>query len=540
MISRSGRKRVAVSAIRAKTQTKPKIDHVYDDLLRSVDVRFGIVTSPGGKLFRTDADGLWDVYLKNLPASERQFHNCHCCRRFIETYGALVAIEPDGSTSPAMWNPKLPGADNIYAASFHALFHKVKNARVASVFFSKETVWGNPTTPGWTHLSVTPPRRLVFHGRLETPGQMMAANKENYRNVMTALAEFKPAMLDEALRVLKAEALNNAEKFIAPVQWLRDLHERPKGKFGENVVWRAIADAPEGYCHPRASMVGSLLEDIQSGLPFQGVKARFDAKVAPLRYQRPQAAPAAGNIAAAEKIVEKLGIARSLERRFARLEDLETIWTPRDVKPQNRGRVFGHLKAKQETPAAPLSLPCQKMTWRKFSETVLPEAVKIEIRPPYLGSFIAMTAAAHADAPPILKWDREDRRNSVAWYFYHQGSTASQWGLAPGEWAKINAVAPLPTMWGDKPMPFISEGVVLVIEGAVDSRNSSSGLFPEIMRDDLHQIRSVVEAHSRSSRLSGAAEASACGYDLRKNQASCLLRVFVDNAWRKVQIVRWD
>lgn len=33
----------------------------------------------------------------------------------------------------------------------------------------------------------------------------------------------------------------------------------------------------------------------------------------PLQYQRPQAAPSAGNVAQAERIVEKLGIANSLE-----------------------------------------------------------------------------------------------------------------------------------------------------------------------------------------------------------------------------------
>ena len=89
-------------------------------------------------------------------------------------------------------------------------------------------------------------------------------------------------------------------------------------------------------------------------------------------------------------------------------------------------------------------------------------------------------------------------------------------------------------------MPFISEGAVLILDSAVDSRNESSSLFPEIMRDDLHQIRAVVEAHSRSSRLGGKEQASACGYDLRKQHVSCLLRVFADKAWREVQIDRWD
>jgi hypothetical protein len=129
-------------------------------------------------------------------------------------------------------------------------------------------------------------------------------------------------MLDQALRLLEADALARSEKFIGPVKWLRALHDRPTGQRGENVLWRAIAAAPEGYCHPKASVIGPLLNDIASGLPFAKIKARFDAKMAPLRYQRPQAAPAALNIKAAEARVEKLAIAPALERRFARIEDL--------------------------------------------------------------------------------------------------------------------------------------------------------------------------------------------------------------------------
>src|ERR1019366_3072135 len=158
---------------------------------------------------------------------------------------------------------------------------------------------------------------------------------------------FTPPMLDEALRLLRAESLSNSERFISPVQWLRTLHDRPKGRAGENVLWRAIASAPDGYCHPRASVVGSLLEDIAAGKPFAEIKRAFDAKLHPLIYQRPQAAPTAGNIKAAEAIVEKLGIAPSLERRFARLDEVLpwAIWQPKaPAAPQNTGGVFGHLK----------------------------------------------------------------------------------------------------------------------------------------------------------------------------------------------------
>lgn len=156
---------------------------------------------------------------------------------------------------------------------------------------------------------------------LHTAGQAMAAKREDFGTVARALADFSPAVIAEALRVLEGGHLNSSEKFIAPLHWLADLQvKRDSAKDARvkaNLLWRAIATAPDGYCHPRAAVTGTLLEDIAAGMAFHDVKARFNAKVHPLQYQRPQAAPSEGNLASAEKIVEKLGIARSLERRFA-------------------------------------------------------------------------------------------------------------------------------------------------------------------------------------------------------------------------------
>lgn len=538
MVNHPNRNRKA-KAKTATTSTRPAHEHDYSALLVGVAGSFRAAVKAGEPLFLTDADGLNELYLDSLP-SERQVHDCSCCRRFIETFGSLVTITPEGDISPVMWNPE--GVPEFYNDAFKAMFDRVKRARVTSVFLNKQTTWGNPITGNWSHIAITPPDHLVYRERALTAGQAMAAGKENFRTVAAALADFKAAMLDEAARILQAEALARSEKFIAPVKWLRTLHDRPKGRKGENVLWRAIALAPEGYCHPRASVVGSLLEDIADGKPFEEIKARFNSKLGPLVYQRPQAAPSAGNIAAAEALVAELGLGPSLERRYARLDELQTVWTP--AKPKEAaapsGGVFGHIKPKGTDVVRPVDMPAVTMTWDKFTRTVLGGAEQMEILVPHTGSFIGLTTAANMDAPPILKWDRDDERNPVAWYVYHRGSPASQWGLVGGSWAKVAAVSPIPTIWGSKPMPFISDGMVLVIEGAADTRtDSGNALFPECLRDDLHGIRPTVEAYSRSATLNGREQAAA-GYDIRKGGAQCTLRAFVNGAWTAYRIDRWD
>lgn len=544
MVNHPNRKPRASRTAAAVVSTQCEHDHDrdYSALLDAVHICFNVTTqlSTYGHLFTTDAAGLWEIYLGAM-GSERQVHDCHACRHFVERFGGMVAIDATGRLHPAMWDA--PGIAEFYQPAFNALTTAVASARVTGQFLSSVGVLGTPKTGAWTHMSASIPYEFLYSGKVLTAGQAMAAVKENYRTVVTALGEFKPAMLDEAIRIMKADALSRSERFIAPLRWLRDLHDRPNGRSGENVLWRAIGAAPEGYCHPRASVTGSLLEDIAAGLEFEDIKRKFEAKVHPLQYQRPQAAPSSGNIAAAEAIVAKMGIRPSFERRFARLDEVEAIWKPKPAaeKPTSTDGMFGHLKTKDQVSAPQVDLPTVTMTWDKFARTILPDAERIELEVPSHGNFMALVTAEHADAPPILKWDREDRRNPVSWYVYDNGSPAIQWRLAGNAWAPVSAAVLPPPMWGDKPMPHLGSGVLLVLDGAADTRiGQGIALFPENMREELHAVRSVVEAYSKSAELGGRDEASACGLHFGKGSIDHSIRVQSRGSWSSYRIDRWD
>lgn len=531
----------AAAKIAAAIGTARNHDHDYSALLLNVCASFEAAANPTHPLFLTDADGLNELYLDSLPNGERQLYNCHACRDFLRRYGGLAAVGDAGEIVPALW--RADSVPEFYRPAFAALHARVKRARIVSPFFSTLRVWGSPVTGEWSHMAVVPPAELVYRERALTASQAMAAAKENFRAVATALSEFTAPMLDEAIRVLAADALARSDKFIGPVKWLRALHDRPKGRFGENLLWRSVAEAPEGYCHPRASVIAPLLADIAAGLSFDEIKRRFHAMLHPLRYQRPQAAPAAGNIKAAEALVAKLGIAPSLERRFCRLDETPALWrpAPNTEQPTQRG-VFGHIKPKNDVRTIPpVELPPVAMTWEKFTRAILPSAERIEIHIPERGPFIALTTAVHADAPPILKWDQEDERNPVAWYCYHNGSPAMQWGLIPG-WNPVTAIIPLPTLWGNHPAPHLGDGMILALSGALDSnRHSGNALFPEFLKGELHGARATIEAYSRTTQLGEPEGAAACGYDLRKGpRIDCLIRMLAAGAWTSYHIDRWD
>lgn len=528
MISHSGRKRAAT---KTRTTPAPIEDHDYDNLLVATHQTFARVS---GKFFVTDVDDLWGLYLKGLPANQRQFHNCHCCRKFIETYGSLVAIDERGDLTPAMWSPDVP---DLYGPSFAAMWNRVKHASVTGMFLSKQSTWGAPRTGEWSHLSVFPPASAIYVERLLTPGQAMAAKRQDFITVKTALADVSSAMLDEAIRILSADALARSERFLGPVKWLRALQDRPKGKQGDAIVWRAIAAAPDGYCHPRASVIWPLLDDIKAGKPFAEIKRAFDAMLHPLRYQRPQAAPAAGNIRAAEEAVEKLGFARSLERRFARLDEVQKVWAPPDPAPSPTGGVFAHLRPALKGAVRPVDLPAQTMTVQKFVRGVLPTAEKIEFYAPGHGNYMAMLTAEHADAPMIMKWG-----NPFSIYVYVGGSRASDWSVVASAWTQVTALVRTPCMWGDNPQPHLGDGLMLVLNGAVDRKTESgNALFPETLVGDLYAYRSVVEAYSKTAAIGGRDQASVCGYGVTaRGQTDALLRVLSAGAWAGYRLDRWD
>jgi hypothetical protein len=374
----------------------------------------------------------------------------------------------------------------------------------------------------------------------------MAEKREDFKTLRRALGEFTARDLETAVRLLRSEALYRGEKLLGQAEWLLDLKRNAivgaKGARSRNLVWRAVASAPAGFCHPRSSMIGTLLEDIAAGMSFEEVSRRFKEKMHPLAYQRPQAAPAAGTIATAEKIIQQLGAAGSLARRFARLEEIPTIWKPKPV-PFGRGygdTVFSHLKPKGADGKLHLRAPAQKMTWEKFQRTVLPTADRMELKAPYQGSYTALVTAVNPEAPPILQWDTEAQRNPVSWYFWHGGASAASFGLVAGAFVPVTAVTLKPSMWNDS-YRHHGRGVMFVLDGARETRCAGNALFPEILKAEFHGIRSVLEAYSRTAKIEGLHEPHVAGVMLSQGAKwDVVVRVWSGGTSLDYCLDRWD
>lgn len=489
----------------------------YENYLASLR---GRLTGSTEHLFTTDATGLFEAYLEAIPAEHRQHFSCNACRHFVNRYGGLVMICSDGSIVPAMW-------DASAGAPIKAMFDIVMRAKVTDVFSTDETVLGKPVTGEWKHLAVTPPAMAINVSATQTAGQLRAAKREDFKNVMRALDDFTLAHIDTALALLDSNSLYRGEKLLGAAKWLRERKQESAVMFNvsKNLLWRAIASAPEGFCHPRTSMIGTLLEDIAAGMDYKRVSERFADKMDPAKYQRAQAAPRVGQIEAAERAVAALGIAPAFARRYATFADIPDsgiLWAPltqeireMPVQAASPDSVFGHLKPADAT-LPEMDIPPRLITWEKFANDVLPGARKIEYRTPLVGRFCALTAAADIGAPSILQWDAPDARNTVSWAFPNPAARAADWNLQPGTLVRVHAIVSQPNQWGgDSAFAQHGKGAFLLLEGARDTRGlPGGGLFTEHLRSDLKPYRSTIEAHMNKLVVQGADDPATIGFGI--------------------------
>lgn len=513
----------------------------YEDLLAVIRESFEKNIKGGdAPLFRTDARDLYELFLQNIPAEARQHYNCNACRHFVNHYGGIVTVNEKGSLVPVMWTGTVP---DFFKKAVAAIKKKVSGATITSVFATGELRLGTPVTGPWTHMAVDVPKKMAYFNWRRSPFQEEAKKNEERKMLAEAIGNYRDATVDTAVTILKSDALYRGEKVLGVAEWFQDVLKNVRGKRnGKNLIWKYAATAPVGFCHISSSMIGTLLDDIEAGYGIETVQRRFAQKMNPTQYQRPQAKPSAGNVAQAEKIVEKLGIERSLDRRFARLEELKTVWKPTPAKATATGGVFAGVETKNGRGAKKLvELPDERITWEKFQRTVLPHARKIEYKVgPGKENFAAILTAADFDAPPIVQWDTEDLRNPFTWYVYIGGSYPGRWGLRTG-YVEVTGVAMQPNLW-QSGYENHGKSVFFILKGCKDSSASSLCLFPDCLKSDLHEIRAAIEAYSHQHSPSGYEQASACGIRLQANAKwwDYTFRVTTDDSVRTYNLDRWD
>jgi hypothetical protein len=218
---------------------------------------------------------------------------------------------------------------------------------------------------------------------------------------------------------------------------------------------------------------------------------------------------------------------------------IQRALTPDDYKQLSTTGLFSHLKAKGIPDVATMEAPSIVITMQKFATTVAPSAEKMEIQLGHSAAFVSITTAVDPDAPKLFQWD-----HSFAWYLWHGGAAPSQYGLSTG-WVSVSGITRLPARWDDEEEQRFrhhGDGIIMMLDGARETRVAGAALFPSCMRSELREVRSVIESYSRGASMEGLREGSAIGIDLRESGSGfpVAIRVTKDGRSQTYKIDRWD
>lgn len=544
-----------------KARARPKAAEADDGYPEFEALISNRVDALKGPLFRTragDSGNLYDYFLAELPASRRQHYNCRSCRRFFDIYGGIVNLTDEGGVTSPLWDTE--DVPEFFLDAVNAVVERVLDSSITGVFLPPGPVWGTPSNEAkdgthWTHLSGTNPREVFKHSLL-TSSQREAEVREGYIMLKAALGEYIPLTAMEAVRVLESDHLDRSEKTLGVARWFvgaHDLNTRLRGQRRNNALWKLAALAPPGWCNIRSTMIHTLLDDITDGRSFDEVRDRWDRKMHPAKYQRPTTVKE-GSVRNAERVVEQLESRKSLDRRYATLDDVQCfIWRPAAEQPRREepegGPVFGHL-LKAGRKANTLDIPPRSISWSGFERDVLmrshAEPVRIEyLVEPHTRGYYGLVTAADPDAPPVLQWDglRGFPRNPVSWYFYERGSPPQAWSLEPWAWVPVTGIFLAPHLWHSPGLfQHFGQMRMLSLQGAVDKdRDKGGGFFVETLKSEYHSVRSVLEAHVGSMEVTGKEAGNANGVGISpRGDLNLVLKVrdrITENTYR---IDRWD
>lgn len=100
-----------------------------------------------------------------------------------------------------------------------------------------------------------------------------------------------------------------------------------------------------------------------------------------------------------------------------------------------------------------------------------------------------------------------------------------------------------PAKW-QLPDKFQHQGdhIHFILDGCRDTKHvKGGGFFPETLRSEYHEIRSVMEAYASQAAIAGRDEATACGIALQHKQTvDYHFQVYTRVGMREYVIDRWE
>lgn len=377
-------------------------------------------------LFRLDINGdaVYEAYLnafhpeENKLFRERTEHDCSACRRFIKVASEIAVIRNGKITT--MWDFDA----GEYQHVVDAMKKVIRKAPIANVFVHPEADIGLDKnvevlpdgTVTWEHLYGKLPNKFVKTGTDKTSLEnRMRGDFDVLLRSLTELslesAEIVKELINQNSLYRGAEHLPAVKEFIK-IKMKFDKHKGDKTVF----VWEHVTKNSGSVNRFRNTVIGTLVDDLTSGVALERAVASFESKVAPHNYKRTTALVTKGMIEQAKKKVEELGLTSALERRHATYDDIsvnDILFIDRDkANVAETSDVFADLLGGTTEPKKLDKV--EEVNVDDFISKVLPSLTSVEllVENRLNNNTVSILAPANKDAPNLFKWN-----NGFSWAY---------------------------------------------------------------------------------------------------------------------------
>lgn len=530
----------------------------YPPLFRT-DANLRVTRLPGEVNHRVESrSGLMDFFLTGLPNEHRRTYDCSCCRRFIKAIGDVVTIDPVTlKTRSLVWDPEIIG--DKFKVPFANMKLVVERANVTKVFQADERHFGSQYAGGFAHMHIAlnyPVKKSPSSDPLHTGRQRQAQSIQDLKMLNNLLSEYEDKALSRAMALFNHDQRlagyptfrARLEKTIGLIRQARDEKNHQKRKM---MLWLLAGSETPDIVHFKNTVMGTFMDNMEK--KGEGVAiSEFRKSVRSEVYMRPTEAPKEQVVENAEKIISTMNMEKSFDRRLVTLADIDPaayIFSPAAKKTDEKaGGFFADVATKSSKATTPKKggVNAGAMSWLKFRKTLLGQAQAIQMIVPsgQIENWGGLLTAVHPDCTPILRWDSVEKRNHLSAFGIVQGSTAAHWGLQAGSNIEISGIVKSAVIPQFAAGTFAEgeEPVDILINNMKYQGNIGLGLFPSILRPELHGVRSVIEAVSNKRQVTSVpGEVPVSQFSIMPNGTVYLnLIVETEDAMVMVLINRFD
>ena len=435
----------------------------FKEFKKKLQKHFAEISQGEAQLFEVevDKDELWNLYLDSFPAGtneiyrERREYDCSCCRQFIRSIGNSVVIKDNEvhtiwgfDTESTTYQPVVDALDNFIKS--HAVTDVyVSKLKKIGTDFNHEEVDGKINR--YDHFYLELPDVFVDKSRM-SEGDIKGRFRDTRNVFKRSLDEISEESLLTVLELIGQNSLYKGEEWKSVLtdfmKYKKEYDKLPDEK-KDNYAWEKSVKAGAVIGRIRNHSIGTLLVNISEGMELDTAVKKYEQIVAPANYKRPKAIFTQKMLDEAKKTITELGYLDSLNRRFARLDDITVnniLFSNRDAaKRIGGGDVFAEMAA--SVPVNPKKFSkVEEVPIDKFVSDILPTTKELEVffENKHSSNMVSLIAPENAESKSMFKWN-----NGFSWAYSGNMTDSAMKKRVKSAGGNVDGVLRFSIQWND-------------------------------------------------------------------------------------------